>query len=68
MTLNGLYCLMDGNQNIKIDREKLYRMYMKKVMKIADECDWVTNFTPEDIVGMICDIIEEKKEDLIKFE
>ena len=56
---------MDGNQNIKIDRETLYRMYMKKVTKIADECDWVTNFTPEDIVGMICDIIEEKKEDLI---
>jgi len=39
---------------------------MQEVNKIVEECDWVTNFGPEEIVGMICDIIEENKKELIK--
>ena len=31
---------------------------MEKVNRIADECDWVTSFGPEEIVHMIADILE----------
>jgi len=44
---------------MKIDKEELYRLYMEQVDIICEECDWVTNFTPKDIVNLISDIIEE---------
>lgn len=44
--------------NIEIDREKLYKLYMDHVDYICDECDWVTSFTPKDIVHMIATILE----------
>lgn len=31
---------------------------MRRVKKICNQCDWVTEFGPEEIVEMICDIIE----------
>ncbi len=31
---------------------------MEKVNRIADECDWVTSFGPEEIVNMIANILE----------
>lgn len=45
-------------EDIKIDREKLYELYMDKIDHIADNCDWVTNFTPRDIISIISTIIE----------
>jgi len=45
-------------EEINIDREKLYKLYMDHVNYICDECDWVSSFTPKDIVGMIANIIE----------
>ncbi len=41
-----------------INREKLFELYMEKVNRIAEDCDWVTNFGPEEIVHMIADILE----------
>lgn len=31
---------------------------MEKVEHIAEECDWVTHFGPEDIVNIIANIIQ----------
>lgn len=44
---------------MKIDRKNLYKLYMEKVDKIAEECDWKTHFTPEEVVGLISTILEE---------
>jgi len=44
--------------DIEIDREKLYTLYMEEVEKICDKCDWVSSFTPKDIIGIISNIIE----------
>jgi hypothetical protein len=53
------------SENIKLNKEKLYNLYMEKVDRICEECEWVTNFGPEEIVGMICNIIENNP-DLIQ--
>jgi hypothetical protein len=45
-------------EDIKIDREKLYNLYMEKVDFICEECDWVSYFTPRDIISIISRIIE----------
>jgi hypothetical protein len=52
---------------MKIDRQKLYDLYMQKVNHIVETCDWVSTFTPKDIVEMISQIIEQN-EDLISKE
>ena len=38
---------------------------MQEVDKIAEECDWVTHFTPEEIVGIICNLMENHLESLV---
>ncbi len=43
---------------MNIDKNALYELYMKKVNQIAEDCDWVTSFGPEEIVYMIANIIE----------
>jgi hypothetical protein len=43
---------------MKINKEELYKLYMEKVDFICEECDWVTNFGSEEIVGIIASIIE----------
>lgn len=43
---------------MEINREELFELYMKKVNQIAEDCDWVTSFGPEEIVNMIADILE----------
>jgi hypothetical protein len=52
---------------MKIDRQKLYNLYMEKVELISETCDWVSTFTPKDIVDIISQIIEQN-EDLITKE
>jgi hypothetical protein len=52
---------------MKIDREKLYKLYMERVDEITEICDWKTSFGPEEIVGLISEIIENNQ-DLINFE
>jgi hypothetical protein len=43
---------------MKIDQQELYKLYMRRVDFITEECDWVTSFGPEEIVGMISNILE----------
>ena len=43
---------------MKINREKLHELYMKKVDEIAEECDWVVSFGPTEIVRIISTILE----------
>lgn len=47
-----------ATSNMKIDRSELYKLYMDEVRFIAEECDWVTHFGPEEIVNMIATILE----------
>ncbi len=51
-----------ATKRLKVNRHKLFKLYMKEVDKIAEECDWVTHFTPEMIVGIISDIINNHPE------
>jgi hypothetical protein len=51
-----------SQQKIKIDKEALYKLYMEKVDRICEECDWVTDFGPKEIVDMISIIIEKNPE------
>jgi hypothetical protein len=44
---------------MKVNQEKLYELYMKKVEEIVELCDWKTHFDPHDIVCIIAQIIEE---------
>lgn len=44
--------------SIKIDEKQVYEIYMQWVDKVSEECDWKTNFGPEEIVSEICSIIE----------
>lgn len=43
---------------MEINRDELYKLYMEKVNQIAEDCDWVTSFGPEEIVNMIANILE----------
>lgn len=47
---------------MKINREKLFELYMTEVNEIAEKCDWKSTFGPKEIVGMISRIIEENPE------
>ena len=50
---------------MKINREKLYELYMKEVENLAEVCDWVTYVGPQEIVHMIARVIE-KNPDVIE--
>jgi len=41
-----------------IERERLYKLYMEEVDHICEECDWVSSFTPRDIISIISRLIE----------
>ena len=47
---------------MKINKEKLFELYMNKVDKICEECDWKTEFGPKEIVYIIATIIEKNPE------
>ena len=44
---------------MKINRQKLYEVYMHKVDEIVEECDWVTSFGPQEIVNLVSQILED---------
>ena len=44
---------------MKINREELHRLYLNKVTEVAEECDWITSFSIEDVVRLICFVIEQ---------
>jgi hypothetical protein len=45
-------------EDIKIDREKLYELYMDNINYICDQCEDISHFTPKDIIRIISNIIE----------
>lgn len=54
--------------NMKINRELLFQLYMERVDEIVEVCDWKTNFGPEEIVGIIASIIEDNFDDIVNNE
>jgi hypothetical protein len=44
--------------NMKINTEELYKLYMKWVDQVSEDCDWKTHFTPDEIVHAIARILE----------
>lgn len=50
----------------KINRELLFEKYMEEIDRICEECDWVSNFKPIEIINIISNIIE--KNDCIFFD
>lgn len=44
---------------MKINREELHRLYLNKVTEVAEECDWITSFSIEDVVRLISLVIEQ---------
>jgi hypothetical protein len=51
-----------------INRELLFKLYMKEVDEITEVCDWKTNFGPEEIVNIIASIIENNFDDIVNNE
>ncbi len=45
---------------MKINRKKVYALYMAWVKKVSESCEWKSTFGPEEIVDKICSIIENK--------
>ena len=52
---------------MKINKEKLYRLYMKEVETICEVCDWKTHFTAEECVNIVSHLLE-RNPDLINYE
>jgi len=46
-------------KNIKINREKLFKLYMKEVNRIADIFEDKSQFTPEELIGIVAQVLEE---------
>ena len=44
---------------MKLNKEKIYNKYMQWVEQVTEDLDWKTQFTPQEIVYKICEIIEE---------
>jgi hypothetical protein len=44
---------------MKINKEKLYELYMKWVEEVTEDCDWKSTFGPEEIVNAVATILEK---------
>ena len=56
----------ENAKKMKIDKEKLFELYMQWVDEVLDECDWKTSFEPEEIVYAIAAILENNPKILNK--
>ncbi len=45
---------------MKLNKEKIYNKYMQWVEQVTEDLDWKTQFTPQEIVYKICEIIENE--------
>ena len=52
---------------MKIDKQKLYKLYMQEINRICDLCEDKSSFSPKEIVAIIAEIIE-KNPNLYKIE
>lgn len=50
---------------MKINRKKLYKLYMKWVNQVSEDIDWKTHFTPTEIVNAIVAILENNPQLII---
>jgi len=53
---------------MRVNKEKLYELYMNWVDEVTDNCDWKTSFGPEEIVHAIGVIIENNPDLIINEE
>jgi hypothetical protein len=53
---------------MKVDKERLYKLYMEWVNEVTDNCDWKTSFGSEEIVHAIGVIIENNPDLIINEE
>lgn len=43
---------------MKINQQELYKLYMIEIEKIADDLDWKTSFSPQEIIHIMSCILE----------
>ena len=53
-------------EKIVLNRKEILEKYMHVVNTICDACDWKSTFEPEEIVDIICAIIEGKDNHIVK--
>lgn len=53
---------------MKIDRKRLYEIYMERIEFIVNSCDWKTSLTPEEIIDILSNVIEDNPELLLDTE
>jgi len=51
---------------IKLNKEDILKKYLYVVKVITNTCDWKSTFEPEEIVDIICAIIEGREIEIIK--
>lgn len=51
---------------IQLNKEEILKKYLHVVDVITDACDWKSSFSPEEIVDIICAIIEGRDVEIIK--
>lgn len=51
---------LERKKKMKLNRDKLLEDYLKEIDRICDleEMEFKTHFTPEEIVGIICNLID----------
>ena len=47
---------------MKLNKELILNKYLEKIDKITEDNDWKYAFSPEEIVNIICDVIENLDE------
>lgn len=47
---------------MKINKRELFKLYMEWVDAVSEECDWKTEFGPEEIVSAIANILENNNQ------
>ena len=50
---------------MKISERELLVKYNITIDKILNECDWKTNFTGQEVCGVVCSILTNNKENII---
>lgn len=49
-------------KNIKVNREKLYKLYIKEVNRICDLFEDKSHFTPKELIGIVAEVMEKNPE------
>ena len=51
----------------KIDRKLLLEYYLKEVEEICETCEWVSVMTPQMIMGIVSDVLEDRFDEIVKY-